>query len=139
MSLPRELQKIKGFLGFHEGQIVTIMQLLLILGVGSGAYFLGAESRSHDGEMGVAVFSPTSEALPPSSILLEELTGYQEETLPQTQIEKNFVASSKGTKYHRLDCPGAQTIKAENKIYFSTEEDARKAGFTPAGNCPELR
>ncbi len=46
-----------------------------------------------------------------------------------------FVASKNGTKYHALWCPGAQQIKEENKVFFDTKEEARAAGYTPAGNC----
>lgn len=46
-----------------------------------------------------------------------------------------YVASKSGSKYHLPWCPGAQSIKEENKIWFSSKEDAERAGYTPAGNC----
>ncbi len=49
-----------------------------------------------------------------------------------------FVASKSGTKYHRLDCPGAKQIKPENVIGFTTAAAAKAAGYTPAANCPGL-
>jgi len=49
------------------------------------------------------------------------------------------VASKNGTKYHYPWCSGAQSIKEENKIYFSSTEEARKAGYTPAANCKGLK
>lgn len=52
--------------------------------------------------------------------------------------EGGFVASKNGTKYHLIECPGAKQIKEENKIYFSSEDEARNAGYAPAVNCPEL-
>lgn len=54
-------------------------------------------------------------------------------------VEKIFVASKNGTKYHYLWCAGAQSIKEENKIYFSTTEEAQKAGYSPAANCKGLK
>jgi len=45
------------------------------------------------------------------------------------------VASKGGTKYHRLNCPGANSINEENKIYFDSIAQARAAGYTPAANC----
>jgi len=48
------------------------------------------------------------------------------------------VSSKNGTRYHRLDCPGANTIKESNKIYFDSIELARSAGYLPAGNCRGL-
>jgi len=53
-------------------------------------------------------------------------------------LEKSFVASKNGTKYHYPWCPGAQSIKEENKIWFSTKEEAEKAGYQPASNCKGL-
>jgi hypothetical protein len=49
-----------------------------------------------------------------------------------------IVASKNGTKYYFPWCSGVDKIKAENKVIFATEDDARKAGLTPASNCPGL-
>ncbi len=48
------------------------------------------------------------------------------------------VASKEGSKYHYPWCPGAKQIKEGNKISFPTSAAARAAGYTPAGNCPNL-
>ena len=50
-----------------------------------------------------------------------------------------YVASKSGTKYHLLTCPGAKSIKEENKVYFATVLEAEAAGYKPAANCPELQ
>jgi hypothetical protein len=52
---------------------------------------------------------------------------------------KLFVASKKGTKFHYPWCPGAQRIKESNKVWFDSEEQARKAGYSPAANCKGLK
>ena len=49
-----------------------------------------------------------------------------------------LVASKTGTKYHFPWCSGAQRIKEENKVWFTTNKDARQAGYTPASNCKGL-
>ena len=46
-----------------------------------------------------------------------------------------YVASKAGSKYHHITCPGAKQIKEENKIYFSTVQEAMAAGYTKAANC----
>lgn len=51
----------------------------------------------------------------------------------------SYVASKNGSSYHRPDCPGAKQIKEENRLWFQTAEDARRAGYQPAGNCPDLK
>ncbi|MBI2610434.1 hypothetical protein HYW60_00645 [Candidatus Kaiserbacteria bacterium] len=48
------------------------------------------------------------------------------------------VASRKGSAYHYPWCSGAQTMAEQNKIWFSSEEKARAAGYSPAKNCRGL-
>jgi hypothetical protein len=50
-------------------------------------------------------------------------------------IGEKFVGSSSSKKYHTLDCRYAQKIKPENRIYFSSEEDARSQGYLPCKVC----
>lgn len=49
------------------------------------------------------------------------------------------VASKTGKKYHYPWCAGANSIKASNRIWFDSEKDAQKSGYTPASNCPGLK
>lgn len=48
------------------------------------------------------------------------------------------VASRKGSAYHFPWCSGAQTITAQNRVWFKSEEAARAAGYSPAKNCTGL-
>ena len=52
--------------------------------------------------------------------------------------DKLYVASKNGSAYHFPWCSGAQRIKEANKIYFSSREEAEKAGYRPAANCEGL-
>ena len=58
---------------------------------------------------------------------------YEDSTIGETGGQ--VVASKKGSKYHAPWCPGAQTMKEENKIWFESEEAAEEAGYGRAGNC----
>lgn len=49
--------------------------------------------------------------------------------------EKKFVASKSGAKYYLPWCGGVSRIKEENKIWFASEAEAKKSGYTPAVNC----
>lgn len=53
----------------------------------------------------------------------------------KSEISKDlpFVASKNGKAYYKISC--SNRIKDENKIYFKTEEDAQKSGFSPAKTC----
>jgi len=53
-------------------------------------------------------------------------------------IKDKYVASKNGSAYHYPWCPGAQKIKETNKIWFISKEEAERAGYKPAGNCPGL-
>jgi hypothetical protein len=46
-----------------------------------------------------------------------------------------LVASRTGSKYHLPWCSGAQSIKEANKVWFSSKEEAERAGYAPATNC----
>ena len=51
----------------------------------------------------------------------------------------SVVASKSGTKYHLPSCAGAKQIKPQNLVTFANENEAKKAGYTPAANCPGLQ
>ncbi len=55
------------------------------------------------------------------------------------EIGGRVVASRYGSKYHAPWCGGADRISERNKIWFKDEQAARKAGYTPAGNCKGLK
>ena len=57
----------------------------------------------------------------------------------QNLSSKAFVAAKSGTRYYFPWCGGVSRIKEENKIWFASEAEARKAGFTPAANCAGLK
>lgn len=61
-------------------------------------------------------------------------------TALDSQINKGLVLASKsGKKYYFPWCSGVDRIKEENKVWFTTIEDAKKAGLTPASGCAGLK
>lgn len=52
---------------------------------------------------------------------------------------ESVVASKNGSKYHYPWCAGAKQIAEKNKITFSSTEEARANGYTPAANCKGLK
>lgn len=56
----------------------------------------------------------------------------------QNSPGKSFVGSKTGTKYYLPWCGGVSKIKEENKIWFASEEEAKKAGYGSATNCKGL-
>ncbi|MFA6077658.1 MAG: hypothetical protein WC724_01415 [Candidatus Paceibacterota bacterium] len=59
-------------------------------------------------------------------------------TISSIKVDSGFVASKNGKKYFLPWCSGASAISPQNLITFSTEKEARNAGYTPAANCPGL-
>jgi hypothetical protein len=46
-----------------------------------------------------------------------------------------FVASKNGTKYYPPGCKAANRIKEENKVFFKSEAEVIKAGFSRTVSC----
>lgn len=58
------------------------------------------------------------------------------EKVPAIQTQKQpFVASKRGSKYYPADCPAAANLSLKNRIGFSSEDEARAAGYTLATTC----
>ncbi len=51
------------------------------------------------------------------------------------EAEGKLVGSITSKKYHRLDCRYALKIKPDNRIYFSSVEDAEGQGYLPCKVC----
>ncbi len=49
--------------------------------------------------------------------------------------EGQFVGSTQSDKYHYPSCRWAEKILPQNRIWFSSSEDARAAGYVPCGVC----
>lgn len=76
-------------------------------------------------------------------IILEGVTPISEESiLTPTTIKKSlntfgdYVASNRGKMYYPVDCPAANNLKEENKIYFKTSSAAEEAGYKRSSSCP---
>ena len=105
--------------------IITVIVL-----VGFGGFGLGRLSKTHEGKIPVVIENTVTSD---SGIAGGEGT-LQNQNI-DTQAGKNFVASVSGSKYHLPWCASASAIKEENKIWFASEDEARAAGYSPAGNC----
>lgn len=112
----------------YENDIIII---LVILFVGLISFGLGRLSALSEQKTPVVVENLTS-AVGNTSTLTSDVDKIDSIT------EKLYVVSKNGTKYHYPWCSGAQRIKEENKIWFSTKEEVERAGYTPAANCKGL-
>lgn len=48
-------------------------------------------------------------------------------------LERYYVGDKETRKYYRLDHPEAMQLKSENKVWFTSKEEAERAGYTSGG------
>lgn len=118
---------------------------LLILVVGAGGFALGRASDHmqeevripvhESGEMGARVVEGDIPHVQGESAVSSAALIQGAPHTPGSPPVGGYVGSKHGTKYHLPWCSGALRIKDENKVWFTTKEEAEAAGYTPASNC----
>lgn len=53
--------------------------------------------------------------------------------IKQKQI--SFGGNRKLKIYGKLQCPSGKRMKRENRVFFSSENQAKKNGYRPCGHC----
>ncbi len=119
-------------------EIVFVVILVLLTSFLS--FFVGRLSLK-EGEVKARIYGGIPVSSDTQSVVKEdsqktEITGAGE---VQGTNDGEVVASKSGKKYHYPWCAGAKQIALKNKITFSSIEEARKAGYTPASNCKGLK
>lgn len=110
-----KISKVKGYLWENQNDFLTALSFLLIALVGFGLGRLSALSAQK----------------PPME------PEFQTAGLAPAKIGE-LVASKNGKAYYLPACSGADRIKEENKIWFSSRKEAENLGYKPAANCPGL-
>jgi hypothetical protein len=110
--------KIKGLVDRRAGEWAAPF---LVIFVGLASFGLGRLSAASEARPAISVreASAASEAF-------------------EMALGGAVVASRSGRTYHLPWCPGAESIKESNKIWFEDEAAAQKAGYQPAKNCQGL-
>jgi len=117
-SILEQASQIKGKLANGGNEVLYV---IIVLCVGVSGFILGRLSNSEEYRPAIRMFeSKTYDRAP-------------------MVIGGKVVASKNGTKYHFPWCSGARTMSDANKVWFDSEENARAAGYTPAGNCKGLK
>lgn len=122
----------KGFLGrfIDEWGIVLVVVL-----VGLASFGLGRLSAQEGAKTPVSVTQASAAASASSGAQNKAISGDSEGLREGTG---EVVASKNGTVYHLPWCSGAQRISVSNLVTFSSEAEAKAAGFRPAKNCKGL-
>jgi hypothetical protein len=131
MSIHDIAYKIKGRVGIDH---ITLINIIVIVLVGICAFGLGRLSA------GSAEIEESIKIIDSQNTLSRSTTKtYIDNNTEQksTELSQNgkYVASKNGKLYYTSNCTGVKRIKEENKVWFDTQEEAEKAGFTLSSSC----
>jgi hypothetical protein len=125
------MEKIKQFMASDKGKDILVVIIVILVGLGS--FELGRLSKASSSSglkieytnqgANVVTAEPTPNILQNDKIANSSSAG------------KNYFASSRGSKYYSLGCSAGKTIKQENRVYFTTGEEAERAGYTLSSSC----
>ncbi|MCF7833945.1 MAG: hypothetical protein K9M40_01575 [Candidatus Pacebacteria bacterium] len=119
------------------GLLLVALVLLLMI---SSSFVLGRLSKSFQSP-GISLsqqnFSPESVFEPILGTSLGPIEGKDLELklVSLSNSNKSYFASKKGKKYYPVGCSAGKSIKIENRVYFSTEAEAKKAGYEMSSSC----
>lgn len=134
------------------GKDLFVVAILICASITS--FCLGRLSLKEGSSAGVTINYPNSQVAGVGEVFVSSQSGYSKSSA-QTQSGsspkapasssadssssgnegKLIVASSRGSKYYFTWCSGAKNLSEANKIYFDTEADAEKAGYTRSTSC----
>ncbi len=137
------INKLTQFVKDNQNDIVLIIGIILIslISFGAGRLFEAGRLTNQPINYGsekiinidqnIAAESPTPS---PNKNPNQQTPQIQTDSAGSLQI----IGNKSSKIYHYPWCSGAKNMKEENKIFFNSTEEAKKAGFKPAGNCPGL-
>jgi hypothetical protein len=144
------MEKIKLIIESKPGKDILSVIILILVGVGSfGLGRLSNSSEKNDliiekGELPILQASVVDAALSPAhstSINAPKSVPIGENkplaTKSSVAPKKAYFASNRGSKYYHIGCTGGKTLKEENKIWFSTKEEAESSGYELSSSCRE--
>lgn len=122
------LKSVKQYIQDRASDLFIILVIFLVALISFG---IGRITASNNEPIQINNLEKTSQ---------ENLKSLEKERVSeQTDYRGKVVASKNSDKYHLPDCPGAKQISEQNKIWFNSIEEAKRAGYEPAGNCPGLK
>lgn len=125
------MEKIKYFLESEKGKNILIILVIILVGLGS--FELGRMSvKEAKNDSNIGFSSQEANVIKSTqNKLLEQKYEFKGVDLNG----KEYFASKRGSKYYPFGCSAGKSIKEENRIYFSGEEEAIKAGYSKSSSC----
>ena len=142
---------IKDFWNKHDVKILVVLAIFLTAAVSFQAGKTQEKGRQ-TAEINISAnelvaANPAAEKVKILGETLErkgvDLSGAEEKSGPEKTSDSAaaqnancaLVGSKNSDKYHLPSCSSAARIKSENRVCFSSEEEARSKGYTPAKSC----
>lgn len=131
--VPKICKKIKPWLAERKSELLAAFLIVL---VSITSFGLGRLSAVWPQKTPITIEERASASGAGESTGLKTLSQNKDSTT--REAKGKYVASKNGKSYHLPWCSGALLIKEENKLWFQTKEEAERAGYTAAGNCPGI-
>jgi hypothetical protein len=133
-------EKLKSWLQDDTVYIAVLLCLVGLVSFGLGRMSVARVANQDNAPAKIQIMASSSILVPQPSPLItlpEAAQAASVVTVPAVHMGP-YVGSKSGTKYYLETCSGVKRIKEANKVFFSSVQDARAAGYTPAANCPGL-
>jgi len=147
MSITDKLKntKIAEFWLKYEQKIILFVGVVLIAAISFEAGFLHGQKSQSESVIVNKVASAETARASKEEIQTDSNTAKTSAASPKSASSETtassesqkcaYVASKNSNKYHLPTCRYAQNIKPENKVCFSSKEDAESKGFQGAKCC----
>ena len=132
------MEKIKQFVSSDRGK--DVLTVIIVILVGLGSFGLGRLSKNSS-NTGIKIEYPgltnnqTANQASNALSAIKYAQTPQIDQMTQNSNGKSYFASNRGTKYYSLGCSAGKTIKIENRVYFTTADEAERAGYTLSTSC----
>lgn len=131
------MEKIKQFIESDKGK--DILTVLIVILVGLGSFELGRLSKEGaNSGIQIEYMDPSSfKSASQSGAVIKSIDDYASQPVfsTPTNSDKNYFASSRGSKYYPAGCSAGKSLKEENRIYFATGDEAEQAGYELSSSC----
>ncbi|MFZ3011779.1 MAG: hypothetical protein WA060_02165 [Minisyncoccia bacterium] len=127
------MEKIKLFIGSEKGNDILIVIIIILVGLGS--FELGRLSKESSKEGIQIEYQGQLQDISQSANVISTKSTSSFKTPESSFSGKTFFASNRGSKYYPISCSAGKTIKPENRVWFTTGEEAEQAGYVLSGSC----
>lgn len=125
------MEKIKQFIESEKGKDILVVIIVILVGLGS--FELGRLSKENGSEGIKIEYGDQYQGTSQTANAISSVTDVGR--LETNSSGKTFFASSRGSKYYSTSCSAGKTIKQENRVWFTTGEEAERAGYALSSSC----